>query len=86
MYSPINEITSDMRALWGSCHSLLAIMARIHICCSGMRTMIDDGVLTPHLAFGLNTGEMYVRGREEEKHYTDVQYYPFCGAKIEIEK
>jgi hypothetical protein len=57
----------------------------IVVCCDGMKTMIEDGTIQPFTAFGHETAQMYVRGKNRElRHYNLIKYCPFCGKPIKI--
>jgi hypothetical protein len=62
-------------------------MVEINECCGNMRTMKQDGTITPFTAFGHETGQMYVRGNNNQIFdYNEVKNCPFCGRAITIDR
>jgi hypothetical protein len=60
---------------------------KIDVCCKGMGIMINDGTLTPFTAFGQETGQMNVRGKDGDIfNYNLVKYCPFCGRELRLIK
>jgi hypothetical protein len=62
-------------------------MAEINQCCDGMRTMKEQTSITPFTALGQESGQMYVRGRNNQVFdYNQVRNCPFCGRAIAIDR
>lgn len=60
-------------------------MAKIDICCGGMNTMVQDGAISPFTAFGHETGQMDVRGKDGTiKNYNEIKYCQFCGRQLKL--
>ncbi|MGB7955835.1 MAG: hypothetical protein WCF23_17820 [Candidatus Nitrosopolaris sp.] len=50
-----------------------------------MRTMIEQGTLTPFTAFGHKTGQMDVRTRDgTTRNYNEIKYCQFCGKELKL--
>jgi hypothetical protein len=62
-------------------------MVEIEQCCDGMKTMKEQRSIEPFTAYGLETGEMWIRGMDYQiRHYNEIKYCPFCGKRITISK
>jgi hypothetical protein len=59
-------------------------MTTIAICCSGMETMTQDGTIQPFTAFGHQTAQAYMKGKET-RLYNEIKYCQFCGKEIRLE-
>ncbi len=60
-------------------------MVTIDICCDGMRTMVEQGTLTPFTAFGHETGQMDVRASDgTTRNYNEIIYCQFCGRQLRL--
>ncbi|MGA9151347.1 MAG: hypothetical protein WBZ36_12280 [Candidatus Nitrosopolaris sp.] len=61
-------------------------MSAITVCCPSMETMIKDGTIVPFTTWGQNTGQMFVRGRNNKIFdYNSVIYCPFCATQIHLQ-
>jgi hypothetical protein len=50
-----------------------------------MRSLIEEGAITPFTAFDHETGQMFIRGNNEEiREYNEVKNCPFCGRQLNI--
>ena len=57
----------------------------IEVCCSGMKTMVDEGSIKPNVTLGSTTAQMSVRGKNDLIHdYDQLKFCPFCGKEIKI--
>ena len=57
----------------------------IEVCCSGMKTMVDEGSIKPNVTLGSDIAQMSVRGKNDLIYdYDQIKFWPFCGKEIKI--
>jgi hypothetical protein len=59
-------------------------MVEIVRCCKGMETMIEDGTIQPFTAFGKQTAQVVMKGKNEAHLYNEVTNCLFCGTEIRL--
>jgi hypothetical protein len=57
----------------------------IEVCCSGMKTMVDEGSIKPNVTLGSDTAQMSFRGKNDLIHdYDQIKFCPFFGKELKI--
>jgi hypothetical protein len=58
---------------------------KLERCCDGMRSLIQEGAITPYTAFDHRIGQMFISGNGREiREYNELTNCQICGRQLNI--